>query len=523
MSTLRFIEVSMANFIDTNINQTVFFDINYLDQLGKNNFDFYLYTLLNKEHMLDEFLLRYKNKNVGRKAYPPELLLRLIFCAYYRGITSSRVIARLCETDLTFIALAVGTRPHFTTIAHFVSSNSDAIKDLFHRVLLVCDESGLIGKEHFAIDGCKLRTDASKQWSGKHNELKKKSEKMRQRAQRIVDRHMDSDSQKNTENGHYQKDMKTVETLLKNADKINEFLKENKKRIGHSRSKSEVQSNITDNESCKMTTSKGTIQGMTCVTAADDKCQIIVEAKAFGVGQEQITLKPMVENIKKHFSDRIFSDGCVLTADTGYCSEDNLAYLHDQKVRSVIPDNNFRLRDPIYSDSETFLNHKKLRQKTRSDNKKTRKTFSHDQFVVDFERKQAVCPNGKEMLYLGDNFETVSGPHIRFRGYLKDCRACPLQKQCMKKEVKLQGRQISILIEKKRKVTHLDRMRKIIDSDAGKRLYSRRMHTIEPVFGNICSNKRLDKLSLRGETKVTAQWQLYCMVHNVEKLWKYAS
>lgn len=513
----------MANFINANMNQTVFLDINYLDQLGNNSFDFYIYTLLNKEHILDDFLSRYKNKNIGRKAYPPELLLRIIFGAYYRGITSSRVIARMCETDLTFISLAVGTRPHFTTIANFVSSNCEAVQDLFHRVLLICDQSGLIGKEHFAIDGCKLPTDASKQWSGKHGELQKKSEKMRSRAERIVNKHMDSDSCKNKESDVYKKDMKTVDTLLKNADKIDDFLKDNDKRIGHSRNKTEVQSNITDNESCKMTTSKGTIQGMTCVTAADEKHQIIVGAKSFGVGQEQATLKPMIDTIKSHFNENVFVDGCVITADTGYCSEDNLIYLNEQKIKSVIPDNQFRLRDPIYSDSETFLNHKKKRQETRTDNKKTREIFSHTEFVVDFEGKQAICPNGKEMLYLGDDFETVNGPHIRFRGYLKDCRECPLQNKCMKNDVKLQGRQISVLIESKKKVTQLDKMRKIIDSDEGKQLYSRRMYTIEPVFGNICSNKRLDKLSLRGEAKVTAQWQLYCMVHNVEKLWKYAA
>ena len=161
----------MANFINTNINQTVFLDINFLEQLGTDNFDFYVYSLLNSEHILDNFLSRYKNNKTGRKAYPPELLLRIIFSAYYRGITSSRVIAGLCETDLTFMSLAVGTRPHFTTIANFVSGNSDAIKDLFHRVLLICDESGLIGKEHFAIDGCKLPTDASKEWSGTHSKL----------------------------------------------------------------------------------------------------------------------------------------------------------------------------------------------------------------------------------------------------------------------------------------------------------------------------------------------------------------
>jgi hypothetical protein len=56
-----------------------------------------------------------------------------------------------------------------------------------------------------------------------------------------------------------------------------------------------------------MTTSKGTIQGMACVTAADEKHQIIVHAQAFGMGQEQTTLKPMVEGIKKNFGDNIFN------------------------------------------------------------------------------------------------------------------------------------------------------------------------------------------------------------------------
>ena len=512
----------MANFINTNINQTVFLDINFLEQLGTDNFDFYVYSLLNSEHILDNFLSRYKNNKTGRKAYPPELLLRIIFSAYYRGITSSRVIAGLCETDLTFMSLAVGTRPHFTTIANFVSGNSDAIKDLFHRVLLICDESGLIGKEHFAIDGCKLPTDASKEWSGTHSKLESKSKKMRSRADRIVNKHQDTDSTKSAKSGHYKKDMQTVETLLKNADKIDNFLKENEKRIGNSKRKTEVQSNITDNESCKMTTSKGTIQGMTCVTAADEKHQIIIEAIAFGVGQEQITLKPMIEGIKKQFESNVFHDGCTLTADTGFCSEDNLEHLFNESIVAVIPDNQFRLRDPVYSESETFLEHKKQRQKIRTDNKKTRKIFSSDQFVVDQENKNAVCPNGKKMIYMGNDFETPNGLHMRFRGYLKDCRSCPLQKKCMKKDVKEQGRQLSILLDGQCKVTHLEKMRKVIDSEDGKHMYSRRMHTIEPVFGNICSNKDLDKLTLRSEKKVTAQWQLYCMVHNIEKLWKYA-
>ena len=156
----------MANYLDDNLNQSVFLDVNYLEVLGNNTFEFCLYTLLTHKLDLEEFDRRYKNKKAGRKAYPPALLLRVIFYAYYRGITSSRAIERSCKTDLTFMALAAGKTPHFTTIADFVSGHCDEMKSLFHKVLMICCKSGLVGKEYFAIDGCKLPSDASKQWSG---------------------------------------------------------------------------------------------------------------------------------------------------------------------------------------------------------------------------------------------------------------------------------------------------------------------------------------------------------------------
>jgi hypothetical protein len=164
-------------------------------------------------------------------------------------IVALPLVALFCKTDLKFMTLAVGKQSHFTTIADFVSSNSESIKILFHLVLLICDESHLIGKEHFAIDGCKLPNNASKEWSGSHKELRNKSDKMRARAERIVDKHIDSDSSKNNDSGHHKKDMQAVGTLLRNADKIDQFLADNEKRIGQSKQKKEVQSNITDNES----------------------------------------------------------------------------------------------------------------------------------------------------------------------------------------------------------------------------------------------------------------------------------
>ncbi len=70
------------------------------------------------------------------------------------------------------------------------------------------------------------------------------------------------------------------------------------------------------------------------------------------------------------------------------------------------------------------------------------------------------------------------------------------------------------------KTVYLDLSKEKVDSGEGRRMYSRRMWTIEPVFGNITSNKRLNRLSLREEKKCTAQWLMFCLVHNIEKLWK---
>jgi len=510
----------MSNFLNDNLNQSVFFDINYLEVLGENTFEYCLYQLLENDELLSDFYVRYKNKHVGRKAYPPALVLRIIFYAYYRGITSSRVIEASCKTDLKFIALSAGMQPHFTTIADFVSTNCDAINTLFHKVLLICDQSGLIGKEHFAIDGCKLPTDSSKQWSGKHAELRKKSDKMKDAAEKIVKQHISNDSTKSRNKALEGEKKQTVETLLANAKKIDEFLATNKPRMGKGKRPKEVQSNITDNQSAKMTTSKGTIQGMAFVTAADEKYQIIIGAQGFGMGQEQATLKPMIEGIKKNLGDTIFDSSVVLTADTGFSSEANMAYLFDESINAVIPDNQFRKRNPVFAESDLYNKHKSDRKKTRKDKAKTNMAIPSSEFKVNLDSNTCICPAGKELKFLGDDYEEVRGTYSRFRGELKDCRACPQQARCMKNPVKERGRQVSFLNKEQTKTSYLDLMKEKVDSVEGRRIYSRRMWTIEPVFGNICSNKRLDRLSLRGEKKCTAQWLLFCLVHNIEKLWK---
>jgi len=83
------------------------------------------------------------------------------------------------------------------------------------------------------------------------------------------------------------------------------------------------------------------------------------------------------------------------------------------------------------------------------------------------------------------------------------------------------GRQVSFILEQNRTPNYTDWMKHRVDSPKGKRIYSHRMSVVEPVFGNIGTNKRLNRFSLRGKTKVQGQWRLYCMVHNIEKIMNY--
>jgi hypothetical protein len=290
--------------------------------------------------------------------------------------------------------------------------------------------------------------------------------------------------------------------------------------LGQGKKLKEVQSNITDNQSAKMTTSKGTIQGMAFVTAADEKYQIIIGAQGFGMGQEQATLTPIIDRIKENLGDTVFDGDIVLTADTGFSSEANIAYIFEENINAVIPDNQFRKRNPVFAESERYNRHKEERKKTRKDKAKTNAAIPSSEFTVNLETNTCICPAGKELEFLGDEYEGVRGTYSRFRDKLTDCRACPMQSTCMKNPVKEKGRQVSFLNKEQTRTSYLDLMQEKVDSVEGRRIYSRRMWTIEPVFGNICSNKGLDRISLRGEKKCTAQWLMYCLVHNIEKLWK---
>src|SRR5436190_16843484 len=183
----------MARYKEYCYEQTKLIPLSFSRQILPGTFEYTLNYLIDKEFDLTVFEARYHNDETGAPAYDPAILLKIILYAYSRGITQSREIARLCEKNIVFMALSADTTPHFTTIANFISTLEGEIVSVYRDVLLICDEAGLIGREMFAVDGVKLPSNASKEWSGTRADFEKKVEKMERAVRYLVRRHRATD------------------------------------------------------------------------------------------------------------------------------------------------------------------------------------------------------------------------------------------------------------------------------------------------------------------------------------------
>ncbi len=481
-------------------------------QLLPGSFEHAVHHLLDHEFDLSRFDSRYRNDQNGASAYPPGMLLKVILCAYAQGVVSSRGIERLCREHVTFIALSGDTAPHFTTLAAFVACLDEEAAQLFAQVLYLCDRQGLIGREMFAIDGVKLPSNASKARSGTRADFAHQADKLEAAAKKMLERHRENDRQP-VEADLAEKGRQRAASLNREAAELRQWLADHPKdRKG---SKGAIRkSNRTDPDSAKMATGKGVIQGYTGVAAVDAKHQIIIEAQAHGTGSEQELLLPVVRATQAHAtSDTLY------TADAGYHSEANLKALADEKIGALVADNGMRQRD------ERFKDQGKHKQKPdplydKAPPKKAARRYRPQDFTLDPETGICTCPAGKQLYRNGTN--CIHNGHLatKYSGTLRDCLPCEQRDKCLRTPEKTPVRQVAFFRGKADTTaeSHTDRMKRAIDSEEGKARYGRRFATVEPVFGNLRHNKRLDRFTLRGRRKVDTQWKLYCLVHNIEKL-----
>ena len=481
-------------------------------QLHPGTFEHALNYLVDHELDLACFDARYKNDFTGASAYPPAMLLKVVLFAYSRGIVRSRDIERACREHVTFIALSGDSAPHFTTFAAFVSTLGAEIGPLFKEVLLICDRQGLIGREMFAIDGVKLPSNASKTRSGTRADFERQAGKMEAAANAMLARHRENDALP-VEPDLAEKETRSIERLTKEVAQMRQWLSAHPDERKGAKGKV-IKSNRTDNESAKMATSKGVIQGYTGVAAVDDRYQIIVEAQAHGTGSEQALLMPIVAAVSS-----LCTPDTLITADAGYHSDANLKALAEQDRPALIADNQMRKRDERFKDQARY----KALPDPIYDKAHPKKTAGHyrpKDFDYDAAAGTCLCPAGKSLYQNGANCHHNGHLAVKFQGALRDCQPCTQRDKCLRKPDTTPARQVSFFRGRAPggKTSYSDLMKRAIDSERGRALYGGRFATVEPVFGNIRHNKGLDRFTLRGQKKVDTQWKLFCLVHNIEKL-----
>jgi len=182
---------------------------------------------------------------------------------------------------------------HWTTIADFISGNKEAVKETFVQVLTYCNELGLIGGEKFAVDGLRLPSNASIDMSGTEEQMKKRLATYRKMAGKHIERHARKDAQGASDARTKKHFEKRQRHLNRQIEKIGDFLEKMQKKEG--RDGKEIQSNVTDNESAMIHSSKGFIQGYVGIAVTDGKSQVITSAQAFGNANETEYLPEMLD------------------------------------------------------------------------------------------------------------------------------------------------------------------------------------------------------------------------------------
>jgi transposase len=506
------LERAMAKYKPYDYAQRMMIPVSLEEQLVPGTLEFAIQTLVETRIDMSIFGRRYRNDEMGRWAYDPKILLKVVLFGYSRGLISSRQVERACRENVTFMALTCGEHPDHSTIAGFVSSMREEILPLFRDVLLVCEEEGLLGGTFFALDGCKLPSNASKEWSGTLRDLRRKREKLERKVKELVEEQVRVDQKDNEEEGRRPsrgvERKGQIDRLLQKAERIERWLGENRPKVG--RQGREIKSNITDNESAIMVTSHGTIQGYNGQALVDSKEQVIVHGEAFGDSQDLHLIPPVLDGAKENMRALGCGDdyfvGKTLTADSNYHSPANLKKCEEEGLDAYIPDKRFRRRDPRFHDEH--------RQRQRRSDRLSLADFRYEE-----ERDEYLCPKGRVFRVQVKGTVQDGTIYRRYSNEGEGCKGCELKARCVKGK---KAKRSTVMVPVGSVIGNLSKaMGAKVDSEKGRRIYHHRIAIAEPVFANIRTWKAMNRFTVRGKIKANIQWLLYCMVHNIGKILNY--
>lgn len=303
---------------------------------------------------------------LGQPPFEPRMMTALLLHGYASGLYSSRRIAKACVERADFMMIVAGDAPDFRTISEFRRRHLRRLADLFVQVLQLAEQAGLVKLGHVALDGTKIKANASKHKAMSYARMKKREAELKAEVDRWLaaaeaadaeedrlygDKRGDempdwvADKQKRLEKIRQAKAALEAEAKAAADEEERRRKQAEQKRLAEDRKKSgrtpappktqpdgKTQRNFTDPQSRILKTKDGYIQGYNAQAAVDGTAQIIVAHGLTHSMSDHDQLVPLMDGVEQNLGRKPKE----VSADTGYLSEANLAALADRKIGAYI-------------------------------------------------------------------------------------------------------------------------------------------------------------------------------------------
>jgi len=279
----------------------------------------------------------YGNEKRGQPPYDPWMMTKVLVYAYCVGVFSSRRIERRRMEDIAFRVLAAGNQPNFRTISDFRKIHLKTLEGLFEQVLQIALEAGAMKVGRVALDGTKLKANASKHKAMSYDRMGEKQKQLRAEVKQLLEQAEAADAEEDARYGRdrtgdeLSAELERRETRLQKIREAKRALEERPRQKAaaegadpkQAKPKEKDQYNFTDPESRIMKGADGFVQGYNAQAAVEPDLQFIVGQTVTQATNDKEQLMPMVQVIERQSGQRPEE----ILADSGYCSEKNLEAL----------------------------------------------------------------------------------------------------------------------------------------------------------------------------------------------------
>lgn len=467
---------------------------------------------------IDISLLLKNYKSGGTSSYHPKMLLKVMVYAYMTNIYSSRKMENALRENVFFMWLSGMSYPDHNTLNRFRSERlANVLKDIFKEVVLLLSEQGLISLKEVYTDGTKIEANANRYTFVWGNSIKHHKEKIKQQvnelwkyAQSIAADEMQEPEPPDFD--HTPIDSKKVKETIEKIDQVlkdKEVDKKVKAKLNYARKnfaanldKYAGQQQIlngrnsyskTDEDATFMRMKEdhmknGQLKAGYNVQISTSN-QYIVNYSLHSNPNDTGTLKSHLEQHRQSYG----SLPQTITADAGYGSEENYQYLEEASIEAYVKYSYF--------------------DKEQSTSDERKRPFSTDKLPYNKDKDQYSCPIGQPMDHINTIKKKTSTDFEQtiHKYQARNCMQCPLNGSCHKSK----GNRI---IEVNHNLNrYKQKAQSLLNSEAGITHRKRRPIDVEPVFGNIKQNHGFRRFMLRGKEKVSIEWGLLSIAHNLRK------